>query len=158
MKKLICTLGLLALAAVGSAAAAVTVTFAAPEKMTDVPRYPPDREWMETQLREHLGKLAEKLPAGQELTVEFLDIDMAGDVFPRVAVRDVRVMKGDVDWPRMHLRYAITRDGKVISQGESKISDSNYLMSGNRYDGEMYRYEMELLDDWFKKEVLKKTR
>ena len=87
-----------------SASATATVTYINPEKMTDVPRFSSDRESMEMIFRDHLNELSSQLPPGQTLKVEFLDIDLAGDVFPKVPVRDIRVMKGQADWPRMHLR------------------------------------------------------
>jgi hypothetical protein len=136
------------------ASAAATVSFVSPEKMTDVPRFSSDRESMEMAFREHLDQLAAKLPTGQELKVEFLDIDLAGDVFPRVPVRDIRVMKGRADWPRMHLRYTIEQDGKVLRSGDRELADSNYLMGSNFYRSELYGYEKQLLDDWFRKDVL----
>jgi hypothetical protein len=137
-----------------SALAAATVSFINPEKMTDVPRFDSDLRSMETVLREHLNELAARLPAGQELKVEFLDIDLAGDVFPRVPVRDIRVMKGRADWPRMHLRYSVEQDGKVLRSGDREVADPNYLMSPGFYDKELYGHEKKLLDDWFRKEVL----
>jgi len=140
--------------ATSSAWAAATVTYVNPDKMTDVPRNKGDRESMEAQLLEHFNQLAARLPAGQNLNVEILDIDLAGDVFPRVAIQDVRVMKGSADWPRMHLRYSIEQDGKVLSSGERKLSDMNYLMSSNRYKGETLGHEKQMLDDWFRKDVL----
>ncbi len=146
------------LAAAGAAAAGAKVTYIATEKMTDVPRFSSDRESMEIHFREHLEKLAEKLPAGQQLTVEFLDIDLAGDQFPRVAIQDVRVLKGRADWPRLHFKYTIEQDGKVVGSGEPKLADPNYLMSSNRYNSEMYGYEKEMLDEWFRKDVLKTGR
>ena len=136
------------------ALAAATVSFVNPEDMTDVPRFGSDLQSMETVFREHLNELASKLPAGQELKVEFLDIDLAGDVFPRVPVRDIRVMKGRADWPRMHLRYSIEQDGKVLRSGDREVADPNYLMSPGFYDKELYGHEKKLLDDWFRKEVL----
>ena len=108
-----------------SASAAATVTYINPEKMSDVPRFSSDRESMEMVFRDHLNELASKLPAGQELKVEFIDIDLAGDVFPRVPVRDIRVMKGQADWPRMHLRYSIEQDGKVLRSGDRELADPN---------------------------------
>ncbi|MFS2004749.1 DUF3016 domain-containing protein [Duganella sp. CT11-25] len=137
-----------------SASAAATVSFVNPEKMTDVPHFASDLKSMEMVFREHLDELAAKLPAGQELKVEFLDIDLAGDVFPRVAVRDIRVMKGRADWPRVHLRYTIEQDGKVLRSGDRELADPNYLMGSNRYNNEMYGHEKQLLDDWFRKDVL----
>ena len=147
---------MLCLVASASAMAAATVSFVHPDKMTDVPHFDADLQSMETVFRQHLEELAARLPAGQDLKVEFLDIDLAGDVFPRVAVRDIRVMKGQADWPRMHLRYSVEQDGKVLRSGDMEISDPNYLMGSNFYSNELYGHEKQLLDDWFGKEVLTK--
>ncbi|KRB87310.1 MULTISPECIES: DUF3016 domain-containing protein [unclassified Duganella] len=137
-----------------SAFAGATVTFVDIGKMTDVPRDYQKRDDMQFLLREHLSLLSEKLPAGQALKVEFLDIDLAGDEFPRVALRDIRVLRGQADWPRIHLRYLIEQDGKVISSGDSKLSDPGYMMGVNRYDRDLYGHEKQMLDDWFRKDVL----
>ncbi|WEF32898.1 DUF3016 domain-containing protein [Pseudoduganella chitinolytica] len=142
------------LLAAPSASATATVTYVQPDKMTDVPRYPSDREQMEITFREHLDKLSARLPAGQQLVVEFLDIDLAGDVFPRVPVQDIRVLKGRADWPRMHLRYRIEQDGNVLRSGERQLADPNYLMTTSRYDRELYAHEKDMLDEWFRKDVL----
>jgi hypothetical protein len=146
-------MALLLLTSAGACAAA-KVTYVNAEKMTDVPRFASELEAMEAAFSEHIETLAAKLPAGQELTVEFLDIDLAGEVFPRVPVRDVRVLKGRADWPRMHLRYRIEQDGKVLRSGDREIADPNYLMGSNRYERDLYGHEMQLLDDWFRKEIL----
>jgi hypothetical protein len=138
--------------------AAATVTYVNPEKMTDVPRFPSDRESMEITFREHLDKLSQRLPAGQQLVVEFLDIDLAGDVFPRVPVQDIRVLKGRADWPRMHLRYRIEQGGTVLRSGERELADPNYLMNSSRHNGELYQHEKDMLDDWFRKEILAERR
>ncbi|WP_338766644.1 DUF3016 domain-containing protein [Massilia sp. METH4] len=146
------------LAASGMASAGAKVTYVDTEEMTDVPRFAVDRESMEIHFREHLQRLAEQLPAGQQLNVEFRDIDLAGDQFPRVAIQDVRVLKGRADWPRMDFHYSIEQDGKVIKSGDAKLADPNYLMSTNRYDNEMYSHEKQMLEDWFRKELLGKKR
>lgn len=140
--------------AAASAAAEANVTYVKTAEMTDVPRHYKDLETMEYTFTELLKQLSEKLPAGQVLKVEFLDIDLAGDVFPRVPVRDIRVTKGQADWPRIHLRYSIEQDGKIISSGEKKLADPNYQMSFNRYNQELYAYEKQMLDNWFRKEIL----
>jgi hypothetical protein len=137
-----------------SAAATANVSYLHPEAMTDVPRHYKDLESMEYAFTQHLSQLSERLPAGQMLTVEFLDIDLAGDVFPRVPVRDIRVTKGQADWPRMHLRYRIEQDGQVIRSGEQELADPNYQMGVNRYQQELYGYEKNMLDTWFRKEIL----
>ena len=147
-------LTVMCLAASFSASAAAKVSYVNAEKMTDVPRFASDRESMEMVFRDHINDLSSQLPAGQELTVEFLDIDLAGDVFPRVPVRDIRVMKGQADWPRMHLRYSIEQDGKVLRSGDRELADSNYLMNSSTYRQDLYGHEKKMLDDWFRKEIL----
>jgi len=147
-------IGMACLLIATGASAAATVSFINPEKMTDVPHFSSDLESMEMIFRDHLNELASKLPAGQELKVEFLDIDLAGDVFPRVPVLDIRVMKGRADWPRMHLRYTIEQDGKVLRSGDREIADPNYLMGSSTSNNELYSHEKKLLDDWFRKDGL----
>lgn len=142
------------LAAGAGASAAVTVTYVNTEKMTDVPRYVGDRETMEWMFREHLEKLAKDLPAGQDLKVEFIDIDLAGDVFPRVPIQDVRIMRGRADWPRIHLRYSLEQDGQVLRSGDEKLANPNYQMAVNMYKTDMYGYERQMLEEWFRKDVL----
>lgn len=138
----------------GATNAAVTVNYVNPDKMTDVPRFETERKSMEIDLREFFEELARQLPAGQDLKVDILDIDLAGEVFPRVAIRDVRVTRGSYDFPRIHLRYSIEQDGKVLRSGERELADRNYQLSVNSYRNEMYSYEKQMLGEWFKKDVL----
>lgn len=144
---------MLALAAAGASAEA-NVTYINTAEMTDVPRHYKDLETMEFTFTELLKQLSGQLPDGQVLKLEFLDIDLAGDVFPRVPVRDIRVTKGQADWPRIHLRYSIEQDGKVIRSGEKKLADPNYQQGINMYNQELYAYEKQMLDTWFRKEIL----
>lgn len=139
-------------ACAANAAAAATVTFVNPEKMTDVPRFTSERKAMEADLLAHFNTLSERLPPGQQLKIEVLDIDLAGDVFPRVSIRDVRVLKGRADFPRMHLRFTLEQDGKLISSGERHLADINYQMGASRYSTENFPYERKMLDEWFRKE------
>jgi hypothetical protein len=140
--------------ATGAANAAVTVNYVNTDKMTDVPRFDTERKSMEIDFREFFEELAKKLPAGQDLTVDILDIDLAGEVFPRVPIRDVRVTKGSYDFPRIHLRYRIDQDGKVLRSGERELADRNYQLNVNNYRNEMYSYEKQMLSEWFKKDIL----
>jgi uncharacterized lipoprotein YbaY len=142
------------LAASASAFAGATVSFVNIADMTDVPRHPKDRESMEYIFREHLNHLSERLPAGQELKVEFLDIDLAGDEFPRVPVRDIRVIKSQTDRMGMHFRYSIEQNGQVIRSGEAKLYDAAYTLNANHYDRDLYGFEKQMLDDWFRKDML----
>ena len=142
--------GLLALTA-GAAFAGATVTYVQPERFSDIPFSHADRERVLADMTSHFNKLATKLPAGQELTVEVLDIDLAGDTWPTHMAHDLRILNGRADWPRMQLRYTITAGGQVVRSGEEHLSDMSYLHQANRIDRQdSLRYEKKMLDDWFK--------
>ena len=88
-----------------------------------------------------------------------LDVDLAGDAFPRVVLRDTRVLRGRADWPRMHLRYTLREGDKVIKSGEDRIADMNYLMGTTRVhqDGP-FPYEKRMLDNWFDERIVAAAR
>ena len=141
--------------AVGSAGAAVTVSYVAPDKFSDIPFVPWEREETLKQLTDHFTKLGNSLPPGQDLRVEVLDVDLAGRAIPSVrAGRDIRVMRGQADWPRMQLRFSLEQNGQVLKSGEAQLSDMNYLDHHTRYfDSEPLRYEKQMIDDWFEKNI-----
>lgn len=145
----------LALLAAGSAWAGATVTFAKPEQFSDVPFASWERNRVLQDLSKHFDKLAAALPAGQELHVEVLDVDLAGRTWPgRWSNPDLRVMNGRADWPHMTMRYTVTQNGQVVRSGEETISDMSYLQRHNRYyGGDGLRYEKQMIDDWFKHKV-----
>jgi hypothetical protein len=64
------------------------------------------------------------------------------------------VMKGQADWPRMHFRYSIEQDRKVIASGERKLQNPSYQQSVNLFGQELYGYERQMLEDWFRKDLL----
>ncbi|MCA3029890.1 MAG: DUF3016 domain-containing protein [Rhodocyclaceae bacterium] len=137
--------------------AAVTVTFTKADQYIDVPFSPSDREATLKTLKEHFQKLGSKLPTGQDLKIEVLEIDLAGRTEPSrmSGANDLRVLRGGADWPMIQLRYSVEAAGKPLKQGEARISDQNYLNHMNRYpSSEPLRYEKAMLDDWFKKEIL----
>lgn len=136
----------------GSAGAAVTVTFAHPEKFRDMPFSQRDREDVLKELGEHFAHLGRNLPPGQDLRIEVLDLDLAGELRPNFRGRDdIRILRGGADWPRMKLRYTLESNGQVISSGEEQLSDMMYLNRLPRYaDGDTLRYEKRMIDDWFK--------
>ena len=135
-----------------SANAAVTVTFTHPEKYTDMPFGFYDKERVMKDLHRHFDKLGATLPAGQDLKVEILDIDLAGRIEPTRAFQDIRILRGSADWPAITLRYSLESQGKVLKGGEERIADMSYLLGYNRYHaGENLRYEKQMLDRWFKK-------
>ncbi len=141
------------LLAAGTACAAVTVTFSNIDKYTDMPRFDRDRQEVLNHIEDHFKKLAAGMPAGQDLKVDVLDVDLAGRIPPH-RTEDIRVLKGMADWPRMTLRYSIEENGKVLASGTDSIADMTYMDHLNRYSrSDALRYEKKMIDDWFKTTV-----
>jgi hypothetical protein len=144
------------LAAAGAASAGVTVEYVKPDEFIDMPRSPRDREQVLREVTRHFNKLAEDLPAGQDLKVTVTDIDLAGREEPRRwAIDDIRIMRGGADWPSMKLAYTLEQDGRVLRSGEESLKNMMYQQRINRYSsGDALRYEKQMIDDWFQTSVL----
>ncbi|NRF70118.1 DUF3016 domain-containing protein [Aquincola sp. S2] len=142
------------LASTAALAGTVEVQFVEPDKYADARDGLHRREDVMKAFADRLKQLGEKrLPPSQSLRIEVLDIDLAGDAFPRVALRDTRVLRGRADWPRMHLRYTLREGDKVLKNGEEHISDMNYLMSTRLWKDEPFPYEKRMLDQWFSERI-----
>ncbi|MEY4879530.1 MAG: hypothetical protein RJB62_999 [Pseudomonadota bacterium] len=114
------------------ASAEVHVVLLAPETYRDAGLYRPlgesAREPTLRAVREHMIELGERyLPPQQTLTVEVLDIDLAGEFEWWHTQYDVRFLR-NVTSPRMQARYVLEENGRVIDQAEEWISDSGYLL------------------------------
>lgn len=153
------TLGLTLLAAScaflqpAMAAGTVEVSFVAPAQFTDVERGVIDRERTLRSLSEILQTLGRALPDGQTLSLEILDVDLAGEIEPlRWSWHDLRVLRGGVDSPRMTVRYTLQADGRTIKAGQAQLSDMNYLFAARghplRHSG-VLPYETRMLKQWF---------
>jgi len=157
MKPLLRRLALagLALLSAGAASAAVTVNYVHPEKFSDLPFTPWERQQALDALAGHFQKLGQALPPGQDLRIEVLDVDLAGREEPsRRGAHEIRVLRGGADWPRIHLRYVLESNGSVIKSGDEQISDMMYLDHVPHYtDGDLLQYEKQMLDDWFRKVI-----
>lgn len=141
----------LALLASSAAWAGTEVHFTKPDQFTDVPFDPHEREDVLNELTRHFEKLGASLPPGQTLKIDVTDVDLAGRDNPSMrAGRDIRVMNGRADWPRMRLHYVLEQDGKVISSGDAALSDMSYMTRINHYfSNEKLRYEKLMIDDWY---------
>jgi hypothetical protein len=143
---------LAAAAALPAQAGSVEVTYADPARFTDVGSTPADREAHLAALTRHLKALGERrLPAGDVLRIELLDVDLAGTV--RQTPRgERRIVRGRADWPRIELRYTLARDGRELRSGTERVSDLDYSArlppSGVAPDDGL-RYEKRALDEWF---------
>jgi len=100
-----------------------------------------------------LRRLGERfLPPGQVLSVEILDIQLAGYnnwwSFPG---NDVRIVSNAAPPPRFKLRYALRSKGKLLAASEETVADINFLMNPSaRFSSDPLAYEKALLDTWFR--------
>jgi len=143
----------LALVAVAAqAAGTVQVSYIQPEKFSDAGDARRDIEGNLDVLKRHFETLAGRhLQDGQRLTIEVLDVDLAGEVRPsRRFNQDVRFLRGGADWPRITLRYTLESAGQAPIRGEQSVTDMDYLHHLNNYaSDEPLRYEKQMLNEWF---------
>lgn len=146
----------LVLAAMPAAAATAEVNFVDPDSYADAGgkggmRDLPTREVVLREIRAHLLGLAERnLAANQTLKIDIIDIDIAGrrDVL-RSGIDDVRIYD-DLSPPRIKLRFALEENGRVVLNGEERLSDPTYLNTLARAStGDPLRYERPMLTKWF---------
>ena len=136
-----------ALAAALPAAAGVTVSF--PNvTYTDIGPRGYEADSVKNDLARHLQALgAQYLAPNEDLWIDVLDVDLAGE---RTHGRyDLRVARGNADFPRMTLRYRL--NGPRTASGQDDIGDSSYLWFPSRTrQPERLEFEKKLLEDWFK--------
>lgn len=143
-------LGALLLAG-GAASAGVTVNFVKPENYPDMPFSPVDRDATLKDIGDYITSLGKNLPDGTDVRIDVTDLDLAGRLEPsRRGDRDIRIMRGGADWPRMTLHYSVESGGKVIKGGDAQLQDMDYQFHASRLtDGDPLRYEKRMIDDWF---------
>ena len=112
-----------------------------------------DREATVAELGRHLQALAERgLGADEKLQVELLDLDQAGTMRIVGGGREVRVVRGMADWPRISLSYTLTRGSEVLRSGSEQLSDVDFTGGmrgfGPDADRPLY-YEKRMLAAWF---------
>jgi hypothetical protein len=141
------------MALAGSAAAGtVKVTFVGPETFTDLGTNKLEEEQNMVTIARHLQELGKRwLPADQTLSIEVLEVDLAGAVRPsRASIDPVRVITGDADYPRMHLKYVLSGPG-VERSGDDRLADLNYTRGlANRGDSTPLLYDKRMLTAWFR--------
>ncbi len=140
--------------------AAVTVTFTDPDRYTDAA----NQRW-ETQstldaLESHMKRLADRyIGPNETLRIEVLDIDLAGWArFGGRGANEVRVVRGQADFPSMRVRYTLESGGRTRSVEET-ISDPTYLNhSFKSRSSEPFHYEKRMLEDWFRSTFTQRSR
>lgn len=146
-----CVLGL---AAAPACAAAVEVKFTDAERYADAGNTRWDERANLEVLARHFKAMGGRyLPKDQTLSIEVLDVDLAGESWPSRRGYNIRVVRGMADWPRITLRYTLQGPGgEMLRQGEERISDPGYTGRSVTFgDSDALRYEKRMLDEWFRK-------
>ncbi|AZG15963.1 MULTISPECIES: DUF3016 domain-containing protein [Cupriavidus] len=139
---------------------ALTVTFLHPDTYQDASRhagYGSDAQVLQA-IRQHLQKLAARgLPPGYALSIEVLDIDLAGYVDWRYP-SGLRIVR-DATWPRMTLRYVLTHGDETLATREERIHNMHFNWGVNLYGpSDPLRYEKAMLDDWFERAIARRVQ
>lgn len=142
---------LVAMARPAHAAGTADVRFVEPERFSDAGRSAFDREQVLASLGTHLTQLAQRLPDGQRLRIEVLDLDLAGESILRHGT-DVRVLRGGADWPQIRLRWTLEQGGVALKSGEDRLSDLGYLSGRASHASSegAFPHERRLLTQWFR--------
>ena len=142
----------LCMAAAGAAMADVTVNYIDADHYTDLPRQTVPREAALDEFTQHFQRLSMTMPAGEELVIDVLDIDLAGHGRPtRNAAEDIRIVTNSVaDWPHVVLRYTLSEHGKVVDSRTVELTDRVETDELHVYPaGLRYPRDMRLLDSWW---------
>lgn len=113
-------------------------------------------EWLSQLARYTQSRARSRLQQGQSLNVTITDIQRAGQCEPwrgpRVA--DIRILK-DIYPPSISFHFQLSdRDGKIVTEGDRKLTDLAYLQRGSLLDrNDSLRYEKRMIDDWLRKEL-----
>ncbi len=132
------------------AADRVEVSYADTEKFADFGDSRWERERNQADFSAMLQVLAQRLPAGQQLKVKLLDVNLAGEMdWWRARGDRIRVLR-NVTWPIIEFEYQLLEGGKTIRSDKVLISDMAYLQSSLFGQNEMagFGYERRMLDRW----------
>jgi hypothetical protein len=133
-----------------NAGGSVAVTYTEPQKFADIGRGAFDQERTLAGLTQWFEGLGAELPAGQSLHLTVTDVDLAGTLMPNRRGEDLRVLRGQADWPQISLHYELREGSRVVKSGDARISDLNYLYSlRGRDTGGPLAYEKNMLRKWF---------
>ena len=157
MRSSLLPIAIAALAALSAAAQAgtVSVNFVEAQRFSDAGRGTLDIERNTQALARHLQKLGQRLPEGQTLQVEVLDLDLAGEL-RQLQTHELRVLRGAADWPRVSLRYSLLENGREVKSGEERLAGMNYMHDRLPTSGsqEFLAHDKHLLGQWFEKRFM----
>ena len=139
-----------------AAAPAVEVRFVSPDRYSDASPFSRTidvqaRDAVLAELRQQLQLLGARfLGANDRLTIDVLDVDLAGEIRLSREGEEKRVLDERL-LPRIQLRYTLDRDGTTVSR-EERVTELGYMFDPNRcrFDGAQCR-EKVMLGVWFER-------
>ncbi len=149
LTRIVCAVALAVAVLPATAAGTVQVSWLQPERYTDAGPTVAERERTMKSLGEYMTQLGRQLPDGQTLSIEVLDVDLAGVVEPHRL--DKRILRGGADWPRLIVRYTLQHGAQTLKAGEARLADMDYLVFRHglgMHDSEL-AYEKRMLGRWF---------
>ncbi len=140
----------LLLAGPAATAATVEVRYIEPDNFADIGRSSWDRERTMTAMTAYLQKLGQSLPESQTLRFDVTDIDLAGDIRPW-GWQELRVLRGQADWPMVSLRYTLVEGERTLKSGEARLTDLSYMQGLSSVDrpGAELASEKRMVQRWF---------
>jgi hypothetical protein len=146
------------LALQAAAQAAVTVNYVHAPQFSDLPKAPAQRQQALDDIGAHFQALGQGLPAGQDLVIDVLDIDLAGREAPDQAAGGSARLPGG-DGPRMRLRYTLLGNGRVLGSGDSTLGDQvlGRAAAGASADdpaGVRWPAERRMIDAWWRATIV----
>ncbi len=113
---------------------------------------------------EEFSKLAKRLPQGYLFSAHITNIDLAGkvDVVAITNGKKVRSLVGNTFFPQMSFDYQVTDATGVVvlEQTNVTISDMYYFQSvtNSIASSTNFYYEFQMIEKWFKADVLTKVK
>ena len=136
-------------------AGTVTVSFIHPENYTDASLQGPYEtkadQWTLDQIGRYLESLGGRLGPRQVLTLDVLNVDLAGKIeWWRRNAYDLRILR-DVYPPRFALHYRLEEGGRTLLEADETVVDPNYLANPALYftPSDPLRFEKVMLGSWF---------
>ncbi len=150
--------GALLINAVPGRAGTVNVSFIHPENFTDASLQGGYGTRAEQGTLDEIGRFFESLgprylKSQQVLTVDVLNVDLAGKIeWWRRDFSDTRILR-DIYPPRFTLNYRLSEDGRTIVESKETVVDPNYLANPGIYfsPNDPLRFEKAMLEDWFRR-------
>ncbi len=109
------------------------------------------------EMTQHMQQLTgDMLPPGAEITITFIEVDMAGNYEPQLdpEFNDVRIMTS-IYAPYLEFSYIVSgEDGDVLKTGEAKLTDPAWMnnIRAPFHNSDQLFYEKELMTRWAKEE------